>query len=273
MSVSIEGWLPALVSNNRFFTPCSKCSDCHSARESSLNYWDIDSKEELCSICLQKEPRENVLQVRRGTCRGQIQSKIFLHWGCSFYGILTRNPCIVTYIGSTIIVSWCCQGSWYCEDGWHFSHTVVRDQWIQGVVPEKATSTTAPKGSCRGLPMRCLLETLAGCQLVLFVTVQDGRWQWSRVEGRSVHHIKQEWNARHANGQQCDETIHAVFVWKWQWLSRRVIDAEAAKEPAEAISHAVNSSADGMKNLVELWDTCVVSNGPTRMSPFGWFDD
>jgi hypothetical protein len=103
MSVSVEGWLPALVSNNRFFTPCSKCSDCHSARESSLNYWDIDTKEELCSICLQKEPRENVLQVRFGGLgRGQIHSRYFLiHF--SFYGIL--NMRIIVVIGSSIIVS------------------------------------------------------------------------------------------------------------------------------------------------------------------------
>lgn len=63
MSVAYEGWLPALVNSQNFFTPCTRCSGHHSARESSLNFWDIDNKEELCSICLQNEPREHVLQV------------------------------------------------------------------------------------------------------------------------------------------------------------------------------------------------------------------
>lgn len=77
MSVAYEGWLPALVNSQSFFTPCTRCSGHHSARESSLNFWDIDNKEELCSICLQNDPRENVLQV---CCleerRGKILSKI-----------------------------------------------------------------------------------------------------------------------------------------------------------------------------------------------------
>lgn len=239
MSVSVEGWLPALVSNNRFFTPCSKCSDCHSARESSLNYWDIDTKEELCSICLQKEPRENVLQVRFGGLgRGQIHSRYFLiHF--SFYGIL--NMRIIVVIGSSIIVSWCRQGGRYCQNGRHFSHSVVCDQWIQGIIPQAATTAKTTKGSCWGLSVCCLLKTLAGRQLVLFLTVQDGWWQWSGVEGWSVYDIKQEWHAWHATGTQRHEAIYAVFFWQRKRLSRRVYVTEAQERSAEAFSDAVES--------------------------------
>jgi len=62
MSVA-NSWLPSLVASEKFFTPCSKCSDHHSSRESTLNFWDIERQEELCSICLHDYPRENVLQV------------------------------------------------------------------------------------------------------------------------------------------------------------------------------------------------------------------
>ena len=56
-------WLPAFVAADRFFTPCTKCSLHHSAREATLNYWDMEGQQELCSVCLSDSPRENVIQV------------------------------------------------------------------------------------------------------------------------------------------------------------------------------------------------------------------
>lgn len=63
MSV-IESWLPAFIAADKFFTPCATCSAHHSAREATLNFWDINRQQELCSICLHDYPRENVVQVR-----------------------------------------------------------------------------------------------------------------------------------------------------------------------------------------------------------------
>lgn len=59
-------WLPAFVAADRFFAPCSKCASQHSAREATINFWDIEAQEELCSVCLNDFPRENVIQVSRG---------------------------------------------------------------------------------------------------------------------------------------------------------------------------------------------------------------
>lgn len=56
-------WLANLINSNKFFTQCTKCGNHHTAREASLNFWDIDAQEELCSICLTAYQRDNVIQV------------------------------------------------------------------------------------------------------------------------------------------------------------------------------------------------------------------
>jgi hypothetical protein len=82
MSVA-NSWLPSLVASEKFFTPCSKCSDHHSSRESTLNFWDIDRQEELCSVCLHDYPRENVLQVCRVRICSVSASLGFEFWAMS----------------------------------------------------------------------------------------------------------------------------------------------------------------------------------------------
>jgi len=65
-------WLNAFVAADKFFTPCCTCASQHSAREATINYWDIDAQQELCSICVNDFPRENVIQVSvEGTSVGR----------------------------------------------------------------------------------------------------------------------------------------------------------------------------------------------------------
>lgn len=63
MSCATTSWLPAFVGASNFFSSCARCSAAHTSREATLNYWDCNTQEELCSVCVAEHPRDSVIQV------------------------------------------------------------------------------------------------------------------------------------------------------------------------------------------------------------------
>ena len=81
-----SSWLPAFVAADRFFTPCGKCASQHSARDATINFWDTEAQQELCSVCLHDFPRESVIQVGRGTgAEGRGKPPRVAHWACDCF--------------------------------------------------------------------------------------------------------------------------------------------------------------------------------------------
>lgn len=62
MSGPTTSFLSPLIQSN-FFGPCGRCAPSHSSREATINYWDCDSHEGLCSVCVTEKPRDSVIQV------------------------------------------------------------------------------------------------------------------------------------------------------------------------------------------------------------------
>lgn len=270
MSVSVEGWLPALVSNNRFFTPCSKCSDCHSARESSLNYWDIDTKEELCSICLQKEPRENVLQVRFGGLgRGQIHSRYFLiHF--SFYGILNMRIIVVyRFVDHRIMMSsrWPISSEWqtfltfsrmWSMDPRYYSsggdHSQDHQRGLLGPLSVLSAQDTCRTSTCTVLYSARWMVTVEWCWRMVSIRHQAG-----------MACLARQWHTA-AWGNLCSILLAAKATIKASLCYRSAGKVCRSVLQCCRINHGV------WMNLEVLWKSLNGVLSKNHLSPIGWFD-
>jgi hypothetical protein len=183
MTMAAPNWLRGLVNSSQFFTPCGKCSHSHTAREATLNYWDLEQEQELCSICLLDPTPREVLQVRR-SMRGNAPGTASLLPQRRF-GFASHPECVCNVPNSHIshIILGCIAGpsfilprrrqSGRClKVGGHFRHPILCHQRIQGRLPSTETAAASTQRRPRRLPMHHLFTPSPGCFRVLLPPMQ-----------------------------------------------------------------------------------------------------
>ena len=167
-TTSQHHWLQNFVSKQSFFLPCPRCANQNSAREATLNFWDCEAQEELCSICVADAQRENVIQV--GNLGFNLRVTVLLEqhtlsfidnaleirpFALGFSTILLTRLKIL-FAGSSIIISRRRQSRGCGSLSRHLKHPIIRHQRIKGALPPSKTTTTGTKGRCRRFPLHRL---------------------------------------------------------------------------------------------------------------------
>ena len=175
-TTSQHHWLQNFVSKQSFFLPCPRCANQNSAREATLNFWDCEAQEELCSICVADAQRENVIQV--GNLGFNLRVTVLLEqphcllspmylrsarlpWVLAPFFSPASNPFLLTRIkilfaGSSLIISRRRQSRGCGSISRHLKHPIIRHQRIKGALPPSKTTTTGTKGRCRRFPLHRL---------------------------------------------------------------------------------------------------------------------
>ncbi len=99
MSGPTTSFVSSLI-NQSFFGPCQRCATNHSSREATVNYWDCDSHEGLCSVCVTEKARDSVIQARHS-------SLIYVH-SLSYHPHYTLN---INPKQCMVAITWVCFSS------------------------------------------------------------------------------------------------------------------------------------------------------------------